>query len=65
MSNHEWNRQPVRTQLVHLYKDEVDSELWNSIMRKLKCEGRNPICDTDLIGLELKVIAHEHFKIDE
>jgi len=55
----------VKTQYVHIYKDEVDSELWHSIMRKLKCEGRNPICDTDLIGLELKVIAHEHFEIDE
>ena len=53
MSNHQWNRQPVKTQIVHLYKDEVNSELWHSIMRKLKCESRNPICDTDLIGLEL------------
>ena len=65
MSNHQWNKQPVKTQYVHIYKDEVDSELWHGIMRKLKCEGRNPISDTDLIGLELKVIAHEHFEIDE
>ena len=65
MSNHQWNRQPVKTQIVHLYKDEVNSELWHSIMRKLKCESSNPICDTDLIGLELKVIAHEHFEIEE
>ena len=65
MSNHEWNRQPVKSQYVHIYKDEVKSELWHSIMRKLKCEDRNPICDTDLIGIELKVIAHEHFEIEE
>ena len=65
MSNHEWNRQPVKSQLVHLYKDDVDSELWHSIMRRLKCEDRNPTCDTDLIGIELKVIAHEHFEIEE
>ena len=59
----------MRTQFVHLYKDDMNSELWHSIMRRLKCEvedingfHRNPICDTDLIGLELKVIAHEHFE---
>ena len=55
----------MKSQFVHLYKDDMNSELWHSIMRKLKCEDRNPICDTDLIGLELKVIAHEHFENEE
>ena len=53
-----------KTKKIHLYKDEIDSELWESITRKLNCVDNCNNENIKKIGIEIIVLDHYHFKAE-
>jgi len=53
----------IKSKKIHLYSDEIDSELWESITRKLNCYDNCNNKEIDKIGIEIIVSDHEHFSL--
>jgi len=69
-SNHQWNRQPVKTRSVYIYKSDIEGDLWWSIQQQLCKEKPSDhsfkgTCNPHLPVMELTVIKHEHQTEDE